>query len=726
MSGMSSGFLLDSKNSSSLVGKPTYLTVSEYYGDKNQIHSELEKEQEILNQQHKSYRDQQEKTMNLLTNQLQQKFDLIEKKLAAQMANNETKAIAALEKKNQELENKYNTIQGKLTAKEHMYNEIAENNTKLQEAIATQEKKTANLQHDLLTVQTKCEAEINIAVNKTLALGQKITQLEQLQGIKQLQTLQTLQGQVQTFDSRINLLTSHEQARNQDFLALYNLTTSSRHELEYNMNNQLQTIQKNQNKTVAMLEEKQNQHFQILRNLTFESRNENEKLANHTMKEIEQMGRYHNSSFSLFQQNLDKQLQKVVVTGCTSGGGTVPAGPLKFPDIKTSVGVSNLSSFQSTGKFTCQVPGYYHIVTTIMSTNNNARIDIMKNSNSIHWQFVTGYAQSYWTPGTAAVALELKTNDTVLHRSKITLNKLHNSKITIDKLHASWISWIYFHHKKIANLYCRIYKFENIHKYNDTLKTKKNQRTRQDKVITLLDILPRRGPRAFRKFIDVLETDYNWIKERLEDELQAQEYQKRILDAIDDRMKQNGEFIRDKDYIDKIVRETILPFLLQELRTSPSSSPSNKIDQPLKDVITNHLIPLLGGSSAKNKLEANQEVLMEKAIEIIDQLRKKRRMIEVKTEITLLRKENKKSKKAEEKLTTENQKLKSDNTTLKADVKKLKSDSQGSRSELKKLKDEVQKYKTESIKLKQEKNTLKEALNDAGVDLLISSDFCGS
>ena len=29
--------------------------------------------------------------------------------------------------------------------------------------------------------------------------------------------------------------------------------------------------------------------------------------------------------------------------------------------------------------------------------------------------------------------------------------------------------------------------------------------------------------KAFRKFIDVLETDYNWIKEKLDDELQAQE-----------------------------------------------------------------------------------------------------------------------------------------------------------------------------------------------------------
>ena len=28
---------------------------------------------------------------------------------------------------------------------------------------------------------------------------------------------------------------------------------------------------------------------------------------------------------------------------------------------------------------------------------------------------------------------------------------------------------------------------------------------------------------AFRKFINILETDYNWLKEKLDDELQAQE-----------------------------------------------------------------------------------------------------------------------------------------------------------------------------------------------------------
>ncbi|XP_076111151.1 uncharacterized protein LOC143079606 [Mytilus galloprovincialis] len=300
--GSTKGFLLESKNTSTLAGKPTYLTTSEYYEDKNKIHYDLE-----------TYRDQQQKSLNLLANQLQQKFDIIEQILAAQPSYNELnkteKTIDALEQKYKELELKYSAVQAELTVKEQMYNS---------------------------------------SVNETLALAEKIKKLEQLKNINQLQTLQKLQAQVQTFDSRINFLTSHEQARNQDFLALYNLTTSSKHELKSQMNNQYQTMQ-----------QKQHQDFQILHNLTSDYRKENEKLANHTMKEInelanntmneiEQMGRYHNSSFSLFQQNLDKQLQKVVVTGCTNYGyGNKPAGPLKFPVIKTSVGVSNHSNLQA-------------------------------------------------------------------------------------------------------------------------------------------------------------------------------------------------------------------------------------------------------------------------------------------------------------------------------------------------------------------------------------------
>lgn len=44
------------------------------------------------------------------------------------------------------------------------------------------------------------------------------------------------------------------------------------------------------------------------------------------------------------------------------------------------------------------------------------------------------------------------------------------------------------------------------------------QTTRQDKVVTLMEILPRRGPYAFTEFVDVLKTEYPWISEKLESE----------------------------------------------------------------------------------------------------------------------------------------------------------------------------------------------------------------
>ena len=58
------------------------------------------------------------------------------------------------------------------------------------------------------------------------------------------------------------------------------------------------------------------------------------------------------------------------------------------------------------------------------------------------------------------------------------------------------------------------------------------QTTRQDKVITLLEILPRRGPRAFRKFVGILRGDYSWISEKLEQEYQVQDCKLADLSAL--------------------------------------------------------------------------------------------------------------------------------------------------------------------------------------------------
>ncbi|CAG2223542.1 unnamed protein product [Mytilus edulis] len=135
-----------------------------------------------------------------------------------------------------------------------------------------------------------------------------------------------------------------------------------------------------------------------------------------------------------WQEFILKQ-QTVVLTGCSVGSAKVSTGTLRFPDIKTSIGVSDLSSFKSTGKFTCHVPGYYYITVTTMSLKNQPRIEFMRNSTAIHWQYMTSYIKNsiYWIPGAAALALELKMNDTVWINI-VYRNNIYQSCLTIFKI----------------------------------------------------------------------------------------------------------------------------------------------------------------------------------------------------------------------------------------------------------------------------------------------------
>ncbi|XP_060065853.1 uncharacterized protein LOC132546160 [Ylistrum balloti] len=279
------------------------------------------------------------------------------------------------------------------------------------------------------------------------------------------------------------------------------------------------------------------------------------------------------------------------------------------------------------------------------------------------------------------------------------------------------------------------------------------QVTRQDKVVTLMEILPRRGPRAFRQFVQVLKCDYQWISEKMEAELNIQDYTQRIRNAVEERMRLNGEILRDKDYILKVLSETIVPIVLQEVTNiSPTESPSEAVEKSLKEIISDHLMPLIKGpKGGKLKLDSlHYETLMTKISDLLDELAKRcwkclglddeeemyteysipqlieKRFTDTKVEVLAMKKEAKKFKKIEEKLTAENQKYKVEMKTMKDEGKKLKSDNVTSRQECKKLKDELKKSKMESEKLRQEVNNLKELLDSNGIDLRISSEFLGT
>ncbi|VDI63221.1 Hypothetical predicted protein [Mytilus galloprovincialis] len=86
-----------------------------------------------------------------------------------------------------------------------------------------------------------------------------------------------------------------------------------------------------------------------------------------------------------FQVRFNKSLQEIALnqqkdalTACHSGsrvsGGTV----VHFPNIKTIIGITDLSAYKSTGKFVCTVAGLYHVSAVMMSNTNGQYYNIYK------------------------------------------------------------------------------------------------------------------------------------------------------------------------------------------------------------------------------------------------------------------------------------------------------------------------------------------------------------
>lgn len=103
----------------------------------------------------------------------------------------------------------------------------------------------------------------------------------------------------------------------------------------------------------------------------------------------------------------------VAMTSCVSHDNVLSVGEtIKFDEVKTNVGIDNLSSFQSTGKFNCTKDGLYIVSIWVLaqaaSRDNN--VYIYKNSNIVSKTYI--YDNTYDT-GPATVAVELDVNDNV-------------------------------------------------------------------------------------------------------------------------------------------------------------------------------------------------------------------------------------------------------------------------------------------------------------------------
>ncbi|CAC5417852.1 unnamed protein product [Mytilus coruscus] len=183
------GFLLESNfpNNGTISSgtNKQFLTIAEFYETKkNQQHEHDELAHKIELMRHDN-----DKTLTLLTSQIQNKLSTLEHAVSKISAINKTDSF------------------------EQKYRELIANHTELQKQFDS-----------LRTEYTSLANEQMVTQNKVKSLEEKMKSMGELKAVQQLQELTNLKDKVHTIESQTHSLAVHEQARSQDFLALYNHT----------------------------------------------------------------------------------------------------------------------------------------------------------------------------------------------------------------------------------------------------------------------------------------------------------------------------------------------------------------------------------------------------------------------------------------------------------------------------------------------------------------------
>lgn len=405
------GFLLDTPQGNG--GSSTtnqYLTLSKFY-------EEMKFQQEKVHRDTTELRHDTDNSLALLTTQMQQKFDLLDKKLAEIEGLNQTiPDFHNLEQKYIQLEQKYLKV-------EQNYNTLKLENNLLQN-------KKNQMENELFLLRNETNhqgQELAMLKNKSFSVDQNIEDLKTLRSIKPLQELKTLQQEVRSISAQTSSLNIKEQARNQVFLALYSkvqeLTANSTRSTT-NLSTQImqmKTLQMNSNTTIMdlstqmkMLQTNHNTSItDLVTQLKIVQKNQSTALANFELK-IHEATITGNQTFTHLQQQIDKSMDLVAMT-TQLGSTAVKSGIIKFDNVQFSIGIKNLSGYRSTGKFICESGGLYLISASIMSNTNGADYQI----------YLNGYARSYTRigyndqgtsmqyTGTVVLALLLHPNDSV-------------------------------------------------------------------------------------------------------------------------------------------------------------------------------------------------------------------------------------------------------------------------------------------------------------------------
>ncbi|CAG2244885.1 unnamed protein product [Mytilus edulis] len=137
-----------------------------------------------------------------------------------------------------------------------------------------------------------------------------------------------------------------------------------------------------------------------------------------------------NRTFSRFIQELE-----VAITAFLSRSGKVDSrSVLKLDEVVLDIGINNLLTFKSTGKFVCEQTGLYMISVSIMSNTNGAIFFIYLNGNRISTTYIATQDKGWWHTGTTVVAVQLKIDDRLWGQTNETYVREIYSDVTIIKV----------------------------------------------------------------------------------------------------------------------------------------------------------------------------------------------------------------------------------------------------------------------------------------------------
>lgn len=86
---------------------------------------------------------------------------------------------------------------------------------------------------------------------------------------------------------------------------------------------------------------------------------------------------------------------------------------MKFDDVKYSIGISNVSAYENTGKFICELEGLYIIAASVMSQTVGASYYIRLNKQFISNTYIGDHSGNHYFTGAVTVTRKLNPADQV-------------------------------------------------------------------------------------------------------------------------------------------------------------------------------------------------------------------------------------------------------------------------------------------------------------------------